>query len=385
MFRYLLWGLLLTLGMGMGGCREAPPPANSRPAPATPASPTPTQAGTSSHPDWIAFIRAGNIWVMRPDGSEDRALTHAGGCSAPAVSPDSQRVAYVGQQGEESDIYLVDLQGGPPQRLSQDLDVYQPGWSPQGKHLTYLRLPASEEQSEGSVELLHPVVLRNLQEPLRFDAFESRTGLQFLSEEKVFLAQTDENETIQALWRMNLEATEGDHMDLPQEEFDPYFCQPAISPDGKQLAYVSLSDRGEGHLVQDLSGNVLARWGPYPPLGSDVPFPPPLWSPDGRWVLFEHSNLSAEETAGLWVTEVETGQNRRLYATTSNWDAEARIGLTGYSWAPQGSRLAVGVVEASGFGEKAQENLFVAVVDVATGEVTRLAEGAAEPSWGGPM
>jgi Tol biopolymer transport system component len=384
MYRSIIVVLLLHFGsLGMTGCRTAAKPADTSAAPAAPtaAAARPQPAG------WIAFIRDDNVWMMRPDGREARALTHEGGCASPAVSPDGQKVAFVGRKGEESDVYLVDLQGGTPKRLSQDLDVYHPAWSPQGQHLSYLRLPAADEQggeqSEGLVDLLRPVVLRNLTEALRFDEFEGSGAPQFINEETVFLVQTDENETIQALWRLNLDSTTGEQIALPRVDFDPYFCHPAISPDGQNLAYVSLSDKGEGHLVQTLTGDILARWGPHEPLGSDVPFPPPVWSPDGRWVLFEHTDLSEGDQAGLWVTEVETGQSWRLYATTADAEAERRVSLTGYSWSPDGQRLALGIIEASGFGEEEKTTLFVAAVDAATGKVTRLAENAAEPSWGG--
>jgi hypothetical protein len=80
---------------------------------------------------------------------------------------------------------------------------------------------------------------------------------------------------------------------------------------------------------------------------------------------------------------VETGQSWRLYATTADAEAERRVSLTGYSWSPDGQRLALGIIEASGFGEEEKTTLFVAAVDAATGKVTRLAENAAEPSWGG--
>lgn len=374
MLRSILGGLLVPLGgLGMLSCRASPRPLESPVASLT----------SSSAAGWIAFIRDGQVWVMRPDGGQAHPLTPVGEYSSPAVSPDGQQVAFVLHQGEESDIYLVDLKGGLPRRLTRNLDVFQPAWSPQGRHLSYLRLPAADEEEEGPVELLHPVVLRDLREEVHFNKFQGSGSPQFLDEETLFLIQTDENETIRALWRLRLDSSGGEQIALPQVDFDPYFCHPAISPDGQRLAYVSLSDQGEGHLIQTLAGDILTRWGPYPPLGSDVPFEPPLWSPDGQWVLFNHTDLRDTQLAGIWVTAVKTGQSRRLYSTTADGGAPRRIQLTGSSWSPDSRKLALGVVETSGFGEAEKNLFFIVLVDVSTGQVTRLAENAAEPSWGG--
>lgn len=332
---------------------------------------------------WIAFIRDGKVWVMRPDGRQARPLTATGDWSSPAISPDGQRVACVRRQGEETDLYLVDLAGGTPRRLTQDLDVCQPVWSPHGQHLSYLRLPPADEPEQGPVELWQPAVLRHLQEELHFEPFQGSDAPQFLKEDTLFLIQTDENETIRALWRLRLDSSAGEQIALPRVDFDPYFCRPAISPDGQRLAYVSLSPQGEGHCIQTLTGKVLVRWGPYLPLGGDAPFAPPLWSPDGRQVLFDHTDLSDPQVAGLWVTDVKTGQSRRILAATSDWNAPLRIHLTGCSWSPDSRRLALGIAETSGFGKKERTSLFIVAADAATGQIRRLAENAAEPSWGG--
>jgi len=44
--------------------------------------------------EMIAFVRQGNIWVARVDGTGERRLTDFGFCGAPALSPDGKQAAF---------------------------------------------------------------------------------------------------------------------------------------------------------------------------------------------------------------------------------------------------------------------------------------------------
>jgi len=48
-------------------------------------------------PGKIAFVRDGNIWLAKPDGSELEQLTKAGNNSKPCFSPDGKKVAYLNE------------------------------------------------------------------------------------------------------------------------------------------------------------------------------------------------------------------------------------------------------------------------------------------------
>lgn len=86
---------------------------------------------------WIAYVRNGDIWKMRPDGS--RRTKVAGGRLSvswnPSWSPGSRRIAFEDDRatGERptSEIWVVRADGTGLRRLTNNrVDDFQPAWSP---------------------------------------------------------------------------------------------------------------------------------------------------------------------------------------------------------------------------------------------------------------
>lgn len=82
----------------------------------------------------IAFVYAGDIWVVpKSGGTAQRLSSPPGEESAPRFSPDGQRIAFSGNYDGNSDIYLIDSLGGPVARVTHHpasdrmLDWYQDG------------------------------------------------------------------------------------------------------------------------------------------------------------------------------------------------------------------------------------------------------------------
>jgi serine/threonine protein kinase len=72
--------------------------------------------------------------------------------SAPAVSPDGSRVAFVSDSGGDSDLYVLDLtQGGEPRRiLDTPHDEFTPAWSLDGQSVVF----ASDMYGNGALAIL---------------------------------------------------------------------------------------------------------------------------------------------------------------------------------------------------------------------------------------
>ena len=107
----------------------------------------------ASRPDLAANRAVGQLWrVELPDGTP-RRLTRGTADSAPRLSPDGTRIAFVRADAKRKpQLFVVDAGGGEPvQATDATLGVEGFAWSPDGSALAYLaRVP--EPGRYGSVE-----------------------------------------------------------------------------------------------------------------------------------------------------------------------------------------------------------------------------------------
>src|SRR5688572_33242948 len=83
--------------------------------------------------------RAFNIWIVERAGGDARRLTSfQGEASNPQLSPDGASVAFSGQYGGNTDVYVVPARGGEPKRLTWHpvADQVQ-GWTPDGRTIVF--------------------------------------------------------------------------------------------------------------------------------------------------------------------------------------------------------------------------------------------------------
>lgn len=87
----------------------------------------------------VAFSYANNLWVTARDGGDARRLTSFQGVTSnPKFSPDGSMLAFSGQYGGNTDVYVVPVAGGEPRRLTwhPGADLVQ-GWSPDGQRAVF--------------------------------------------------------------------------------------------------------------------------------------------------------------------------------------------------------------------------------------------------------
>ncbi|MBS1241785.1 MAG: peptidase, partial [Gemmatimonadetes bacterium] len=87
----------------------------------------------------IVFAYASNIWIVdRAGGDARRVTSFQGEESHPYLSPDGKWIAFSGQYGGNTDVYLVPVEGGEPKRLTWHPapDVVE-GWTPDGKQVVF--------------------------------------------------------------------------------------------------------------------------------------------------------------------------------------------------------------------------------------------------------
>jgi len=87
----------------------------------------------------IAFVYAGDIWLVDRNGGHARQLTTSDGLEMlPRFSPDGNWIAFTGQYDGNTDVYVMPAQGGEPKRLT-----YHPGadnvrgWTIDGEYVLF--------------------------------------------------------------------------------------------------------------------------------------------------------------------------------------------------------------------------------------------------------
>ncbi|WP_077514413.1 S41 family peptidase [Rhodanobacter sp. B05] len=139
----------------------APPTTPSSVTPAAPPPPSSTGAAIATgsgtrllrFPDvcgaHVAFTYAGDLWTASTQGGTATRLTAAPGLEMAArYSPDCSQIAFTGQYGGDSQVYVVAAGGGEPKQLTWypamgplaqrwgfDNQVY--GWTPDGKSVLF--------------------------------------------------------------------------------------------------------------------------------------------------------------------------------------------------------------------------------------------------------
>jgi len=105
--------------------------------------PTDTEPAFSSDGRTIAFVRGGDVYSVRPDGSGQRKLTSGPELdSAPLVSPDGRRVVFERRAAANAaaDLYAVGATGGGLRALTSGADDdRQADFSPDGRAIAFVR------------------------------------------------------------------------------------------------------------------------------------------------------------------------------------------------------------------------------------------------------
>lgn len=119
----------------------------------------------------IAFVYAGDIWIVAKDGGQASRLSSPEGEEVmPKFSPDGQTLAYSANYDGSLDVYTVPTLGGIPQRLTWRGCIVK-GWSPDGERILFSTAKESGRQrfsrlfvidkDGGLPEVLPPVYAEN--------------------------------------------------------------------------------------------------------------------------------------------------------------------------------------------------------------------------------
>jgi Tol biopolymer transport system component/DNA-binding winged helix-turn-helix (wHTH) protein len=196
---------------------------------------------------YIVFIsnRAGafQVWRMQTDGNDPVALTNGGGKNFPAISPDGKWVLY--NTTDDWQLWRVSLAGGEPTRLSDSYALF-PSVSPDGKMIACL----GRSDSKAVLRILsfedgRPLKTFDLAAP----TFSSNR-LQWTRDGKTVIYGT-EHDGVTSIFKQPLSGGEPAVVTKFEDELADF----SYSPDGQSLAVARGGWQHDIVLIRDLSLN----------------------------------------------------------------------------------------------------------------------------------
>ena len=305
----------------------------------------------------IAFIRSNGpergICTMSVLGGPEQRLDAFtddlfGAVSSLSWSPDGRQLVY----GVESDLRLLTVQTGEIRtirRPPQCKNAFVPDFSPDGKWIAFLCQSAAgtndlyRASSKGeSMKNLHRFIDEPLAiawsgdgqrivladkgglleidwdggQPRRLSFAQTAVGNQIASRgNRLVYVQVQDNVNI---WRVDLKSGTTRSMLAPTSRDQ---AAPAISPDGKRIAFESDRSGSQEVWVANLDGSDAVQLSDFHALTGS-----PKWSPDGRRISFD-SRASGE--AALYLVDPTTALPRRIPtngipASVPTWSADGK-------------------------------------------------------------
>jgi Tol biopolymer transport system component len=244
-------------------------------------------------------VLAGTLWALWPTReaplagpSISKLTAFSGDESFPALSPDGRQVAFAwnGERRENGDIYIKHIGADTPLRLTTDpAEDTAPAWSPDGSRLAFVR------RTEGAAAIylteLVPGAERKLVEyapsRLGYPAFTTRTQSLAWSPDgtSLLVAAQSSGDRPNAILAFPVDGGE-ERTVMSVAAGEGEFLFPAISPDGRFLAY-ALCKQGCDIYAQELRPSLVPDGEPRRLTHQAGPTPYGVaWAADGKSVIY---------------------------------------------------------------------------------------------------
>lgn len=306
-------------------------------------NPTPNIAPRGPRlPGRLVFVTGGNLWIWEKDSA--RQLTFAGDAAQPALSPDGRQLAFVLRRPSASDIALLPLAGGEPElltdytstqpigsleRVYESMWAFYPSFSPDGSQLVFASQGGPPTGSPASEYRLSLFLIDTQAQSARSQIF-AENGVSvghavFTPDGKsVLFAYHPDGTTPSRIYRLDMQSYVATPLaSAPEQSYDP-----AISPDGRWLAYAERTSAGTSVFLTSMTetGTMAQR------VGDFIAARAPVFSPDGKHLAFLAS-IPGERGFDLWFADLaedkQTGiRLTQLQRITSDLMIDADSGLS---------------------------------------------------------
>lgn len=318
--------------------------------------------------------RAGNydIWeVPLADSKVKQFTTDEADDFNPAWSYDGSKIAFISTR-KEAGLYIRDTSGKEQLAVPAKGTFAAPSWSPDGKYITYNGF--AHGKSQLFIFSLADGKLDSLNAPNE-DIFPFRTAwlsnneMMYSADGKIKKRTLANKSALAIPFTVNFTLNRTPYK-KKQREFDTDahikslgIFGPVVSPDGNGIAFAAVGNlwllkKGNAKPVQ-LTNDVAV----------DID---PAFSPDGKTLAFVSDRDN--KTMALWVRDLKTGADKKL--TTLDKDVMYP------TWSTDGTKIAFLLNDANNVWGNSALN----VLDVATGLVTLVHTSSfvpGKPSWSG--
>jgi dipeptidyl aminopeptidase/acylaminoacyl peptidase len=218
----------------------------------------------------------GDIYLAPIEGGEPLRLTSSPKTeSRPRFSPDGEWIAFLsGRESNKGQVFLMSRRGGEAERLTDyEASVSDFAWSPDSKRLV-LVVSDVDPDAPPDADTEKPAEKKQTPKPIVVQRVQfKRDGEGYLNEVRSHLHVFD------VAKKTSIQVTSG-----PFDDSDP-----AWSPDGERIAFVSNRSLPEPDLSQNTDIFVVAaRAGEVPRAVGTGPGrdDSPVFSPDGQWIAY---------------------------------------------------------------------------------------------------
>jgi Tol biopolymer transport system component len=252
--------------------------------------------------------------------------------SDPAYSPDGSALAFVGagESGNQPGIYIIRNENKTPVRLTSSATDIGPAWSPDGKRIAFLRPHPSQTAELMLVDVpggkaSEPVPTAKKLKDAFVPEFVARIPRPVLTwtpdGSAIVLPLHDPESGLVCIFRLGVDGTPA-HKVVPCNDGHSQHSDsgPAFSGDGKWLAFSDAgTSTGQLYLVR-IGPDGIAQGERQPVPGATGGIQSPLWSPDGKRLMWaESARLMEWDFVGA--PRVINVASDRFEAMTAVWDA----------------------------------------------------------------